>query len=229
MQHQLNNITTQCNDINFIINPIKCEGLYAIPRQRRRPIIFPDLQLEGRPLPLVHEAKLLGVYLNGQLTWDTHIDHLVAKANRSIFILFRARKFGFNIQSLHTLYQWYIRTGLEYAAPVWHSSLTQRDSDRLERIQKRCFRIILNQRYISYENALQQLDAASLDRRTDLTVRFGRGLLRSPTYRHWLPPTMAQVHGRATRHGQRLRTVICRTERYRKSTIPYIVRKLNEL
>ena len=230
MQTHLNHLTSACKDLDMITNALKCEGMYACPHQRRRPITLPDLQLNGTPLPLVHEVKLLGVYLNSLLTWDTHVKHLVKKANRCIFILIRARQFGFCTKTMQTLYQWYIRTGLEYAAPVWHSSLTQGDTLKLERIQKRCFRIILGPRYVTYENALRCLNTCTLaERREKLALRFGRSLLRSPTYRHWLPPTMGAVHGRATRHRGRLQVPLCRTERYRKSTIPYLTRKLNEL
>ena len=141
--------------------------------------------------------------------------------------MYRARHFGFSIRTMYTLYLWYIRTSLEYASPVWHSSITVQQTNRLERVQKRCLRIILGDGYIEYTNALRVLGCSTLEgRREQLTLRFGRNLLRSPTHRDMLPPTMRDVHGRNTRHHNRLREVRCRTERYRRSTIPYLVRKL---
>ena len=149
---------------------------------------------------------------------------------RTIFILYRAKKFGFTSSTMITLYNWYIRTGLEYAVPVWHPGLTEAQHQRIERVQKRCFRIILGAQYNSYEVALETLRASSLrDRRENLTLRFGRSLLRSEQHRAMLPPTLGEVHGRRTRNRNNLPIVRCRTERYRNSTIPYIVRKLNGL
>ena len=143
-------------------------------------------------------------------------------------ILHRAKKFRFNIKSLFTLYLWFVRTGLEYAAPVWHSSLTQDQSNRLERVQKRCFRIILGGEYTSYGDALTRLKCTSLqERRKMLSLRFGKSLLKSQFHRDLLPPTVGQVHGRNTRHRQRLQPIRCTKEFYRKSTIPYIVSLLN--
>ena len=117
---------------------------------------------------------------------------------------------------------------MEYAAPVWHPGLTQQQHQRLESIQKRCCRIILGAEYVSYASALQRLHLSSLyDGREMLTLRFGRSLLRSPDHRDMLPPTMGQLHGRNTRNSHKLRNIRAKTERYRKSTIPYIVRRLN--
>ena len=130
---------------------------------------------------------------------------------------------------MYTLYLWYIRTGLEYAAPVWHPGITAHQRSRLERVQKRSLRIILGFAYVSYEQALQVFNCTTLEaRREQLTLRFGRSLLRSTAHRHMLPPTLHAVHGRNTRHGHRLRNVQCVHERYRNSTIPYVVRKINE-
>ena len=190
--------------------------------------MFPDLHLDGTPLPVVHECVLLGVHLNDELTWDDHVQHMVSKASRSMSIMYRAKKFHFNTDTLLILYNWYIRTTLEYTAPTWHPGLTEAQHHRIERLQKRCFRIVLGAQYLTYENALQTLQACTLrERRESLTMRFGRSLLNSPQHRGLLPPTLGQVHGRNTRNRNNLPVIQCNTERYRCSTIPYIVRLLN--
>ena len=55
---------------------------------------------------------------------------------------------------------------MEQSATVWHSSLTEENSDDLERVQKSAVKIILGDGYIDYEKALIRLDMESLkDRR----------------------------------------------------------------
>ena len=83
------------------------------------------------------------------------MSEIIKKANKCIFILIQARKFRFSTASMVTLYQWYVRTSLEYAAPVWHPGLTEMQHAKLERIQKRCLRIILGAGYQTYEQALE--------------------------------------------------------------------------
>ena len=87
---------------------------------------------------------------------------------------------------------------------------------------------MLGRGYEGYYTALQSLRIKSLaQRREELALRFVRSLLRSPEHRGMLPPTLQQIHGRALRHSGRLQPVRCRTERYRKSAIPYMVNLLN--
>ena len=34
------------------------------------------LTIDGTEIPLVNNTKFLGVHLNNQITWTTHIDHI---------------------------------------------------------------------------------------------------------------------------------------------------------
>ena len=203
--------------------------MYGIPPKRRRPLVLPDLTIDGTPLPVVHQCKLLGVHLNSKLDWSTHVAEITKKAGKCLFILIQARKFGFSHASLITLYQWYVRTALEYAAPVWHPGLTEAQHAKIERVQKRCLRIILGAEYRTYEEALERLHLTTLRSRRDmLTLRLGQAMLRSEQYRGLFPPEMGQVHGRNTRHRRRLRPIRC-SARYKRTFVPYIVNIVNNL
>ena len=202
--------------------------MYGYPPKRRRPITLPDLKIDGTPLPVVNQCKLLGVHLNSGLNWNTHVAEITSKANRCIFILITARRFQFSLKSLVTLYIWYVRTALEYAAPVWHPGLTAVQHNKIELIQKRCLRIILGREYTHYEEALERLNLASLySRREMLTLRLARSMLRSQDHRDLFPPTMGDIHGRNSRHQRRLRAVQG-SARYKKTFIPYAVNLINQ-
>ncbi|KAK3868290.1 hypothetical protein Pcinc_026304 [Petrolisthes cinctipes] len=57
--------------------------------------------------------------------------------------------------------------------------------------------------------------------------KFGEGLLRNTRHRHLLPPD-APPPARATRHQNKLVPLRApRTDRYRKSAVPTLVRKIN--
>ena len=195
----------------------------------KRPIVLSDLHLCDVSLPVVQQCKLLGVHLSVEMNWNLHVSEIVKKANKCIFIIRRAKQFQFSLRTLVTLYQWYVRTTLEYAAPVWHPGLTERQHEQLERVQRRCARIMLGQQYRGYEDALEVLHLSTLrDRRQMLTLRLGRSILKSPDHRSLLPPSMAEVHGRATRHGNRLQVPARTTARYGNTFVPYVVNLLNE-
>ena len=68
---------------------------------------------------------------------------------------------------------------LEYCAPVWHGILTQRQSDKIEGIQKKALRIILRKRYVNYDNALEILNLKPLHlRRKNLCLKFVKKKLK---------------------------------------------------
>ena len=207
------------------MNPIKCANMIANPTTQN--IDTPPFMVNNVVLPTVSETKLLGVYINSNLKWDAHINYLIKKVRKCFFILYRAKQFRFSLKTMFTLYCWFIRTSLEYAVPVWHSSITRKQSERLERVQRRCMRIIYGLDYPGYEEALARLKTTTLEkRRIRLCHRFAKGLLKSQRHRTLLPQGFQ--HGHDTRGRNRLLpSVKCRTARYANSTIPYLVRLLN--
>ena len=73
-----------------------------------------------------------------------------------------------------------IRSVLELAVPAWHSGLTQKQSEDIERIQKTAFKIILGDSYYSYEIACTILESETLkSRREKLCLKFTRKDVKS--------------------------------------------------
>jgi len=75
---------------------------------------------------------------------------------------------------LDRFYTGVIRSVLEYAAPVWHSSLTTEQKDSLENVQKRAILIICGERFAhhtcSYQEFCCEVGSLSLaDRREGLS------------------------------------------------------------
>ena len=109
-QSSLDKTSNQCINVLITTNPLKCEILIVCPV--KRPIVFPNFDINGVHLPLVSEVKLLGVKINSSLNWNSHIDHILKKARKCFFILYRARQFRFSPVTMFTLYTWFIRTSL---------------------------------------------------------------------------------------------------------------------
>ena len=87
------------------------------------------------------------------------------------------------------VYITYIRSLLEQSSNVWHSGLTLQNENDLERVQKVALRLILKEKYKSYENALNILQLDTLkQRRTDISLTFARKCLKSKKMKHLFPP-----------------------------------------
>ena len=117
---------------------------------------------------------------------------------------------------------------MEQSAVVWHSSLTQRCKQKLERVQKSALRIILGDQYLNYKNALKVLKLQSLEeRRESLCLRFAKKCLQVEKFRSMFP-IKHQVHNMAKRGNEKYIVRRTLTERHKNSAIPHMQRLLNK-
>eukprot|EP00057_Strongylocentrotus_purpuratus_P014188 XP_011668662.1 PREDICTED: RNA-directed DNA polymerase from mobile element jockey-like [Strongylocentrotus purpuratus] len=206
-----------CLDNGLRINSSKCKSMRVSFSRTELPPLH--LELDDTTLQEVKELKLLGVILQHNLRWDSHVRDITGRASRKFYIIRALKRYRAPVEDLLTIYTCYIRPVLEYCVPVWNSSITSEQANDIERVQRRALRIIFHDRYHSYEHALQISGLQSLsDRREHLCLRFAESLYKH--FRDWLPEM--QSTNRRLRHSDRLRDFKCRTERLRHSTLPYL-------
>ena len=87
------------------------------------------------------------------------------------------------------MYHGYIRPVIEYADVIWYSSLTLKQSQTLESIQRRACKIMLAFEYVSYVNALEICDLNLLSvRRETHCLNFACSLLKSERNKMLIAP-----------------------------------------
>ena len=144
-------------------------------------------------------------------------------------ILRRISNFGASLSDLKTIYISYIRSILEQNCTVWHSGLSAEDSENIERVQKTSLKIILKDAYKSYENALQVLELESLfSRREILCYNFAKKCLKNPKMKHFFMLN-DKKHPMETRKKEKYKVNHAKTDRFKKSSIIYMQRLLNQL
>ena len=102
-----------------------------------RPYLY---ELCGVLLKTVLQERYLGVVISQSLSWSIHISQVRVKANQKIGFIKRNLK-GSPQELKRLAYITLVRSGMEYASPVWDPS-TSKDQDALERIQRRAARWI---------------------------------------------------------------------------------------
>ena len=208
------------------LNPTKCQALQIC--FMRDPPPHPGLKIGQSVLAFVSTAKVLGVWLQNDLKWDTQVNYMNKNAAKRLFMLCSLKRFGFNKSELVTVYKGYIRPLLEYSDVIWHSSLTSNQTHQLERVQERALRIILGTDYISYANALDVCDVDRLSaRREQHSLKFAQSLPQCSRTSKLLPPCRGEIHGRQLRNNAKLTQPRARTNRYACSPIPYYVELIN--
>ena len=142
-------------------------------------------------------------------------------------ILRRVSSFGAPIEDLKVIYVLFIRSLLEQSATVWHSSLTKENIEDLERVQKNALRIILQNKYKSYEKSLVKLGMERLeDRREKLCLNFAKKCIKNPKTAHMFPLNK-KAHNMKTRNPEKYQIQHALNDRLKCSPVIYMQNLLN--
>ena len=116
-------------------------------------------------LEMVEHAKMLGVTIWNNLTWSKHVDNIVNKAGKRVYMLYQLKRAGISQLDLVKIYVSVIRPVLEYACPVWSTNLPKYLLDAIEMIQKHVLRSIYPG--LHYDDILVLVSLQSLKKRRD--------------------------------------------------------------
>ena len=155
-----------------------------------------NIKIDDVTIKNVSKQKLLGVYIDENLTWSSHIDHLCSIVSSKISLLRQLPKYvPTNVQNLY--YQGYILPYIDYGSVVWGGA-SSTNIERLTKLQKRAARIILHADYdTSSHQMFKELRWLSVPDRLKynkavLTYRAVNNL--SPEYISKLLKPMSEVH-----------------------------------
>ena len=97
-----------------------------------------------------HSIRFLGLNIDQQLTWNTHINKLKSKISSSIFIINRVKK-QLPHEALKSIYLTLIHSHFIYGITAWGNSTT---TNKLYLLQKKALRLINNKAYASHTDPL---------------------------------------------------------------------------
>ena len=103
------------------------------------------MSIESENIEEKDQVKLLGTIITNDLKSDENTSELIKKANPRMCLLRAVLKCNPPISDLRSIYIQYIRSIIEQSCILWHSSLTQKNIEDIERLQKNAFRTILKE------------------------------------------------------------------------------------
>ena len=121
-------------------NPIKCVVLRISTKKKK--VLPTQYELHGHTLEVVDSSKYFGVTIKDDLSWGTHIQNTVSKANRTLGFLRRNMK-DCTKPVKDLTYKAMIRPTMEYSSTVWDPAL-QTHIATLEQVQRRAARYVCN-------------------------------------------------------------------------------------
>ena len=139
-------------------------------------------------------SKLLHLIINNTLTWNDHVDSLIEKAARKIYLLVQLKSAHVPAEDLIAYYCACIRSSLDYACPVFHFSLPQYLQSELESVQKRALACIFPR--MPYREALERACLTSIrEHHEDITKSLFRSISENQDSKlHHLIPEAYSPH-----------------------------------
>lgn len=139
MQEVIDEVVKWANNNKMELNPKKTKDMWIcfsnnIPEP-------PNLRCGIETIERVEIFKLLGVWQQSNLKWNTHVYQIVRKASKKLFHLRECRRSNLPVEIGLTTYISKIRPILEYASPVW-GGLPKYLEEEIEQIQTRSMKII---------------------------------------------------------------------------------------
>jgi hypothetical protein len=182
--------------------------------------ISTKLDISGHDIEIVNQFKLLGVTVTDNLKWDEYVDLICNKINQRLFFLRKLKRAKMSSGDLVAYYCTTIRPVVEYACAVWHSSLTEGQSEQLEQLQRRAIKTIFGAS-LDHEIACMifDLDPTLASRRESHTRRLFKQLCDNPCHclHHLLPEKRDPEILKRLRNAKTYEPPFARTTRFQKS------------
>ena len=164
-------------------------------------------------------AKLLGVTISSDLTWNTHVENIVAKAGKRVYMLYQLKRAGIGRHDLVTIYVSVIRHILEYACPAWQTNLNKHLTENIETVQKRVLKCIYPGNDYADILCLTNLPCLK-ERRDSLCKKYFQNIMETTHRLNYLLPCQ-RCNQYDVRRFNKYPLPEIRTNRYRNSLIPW--------
>ena len=141
IEHDLMTIQDWFNANKLTLNVTK--SVYVVFGDHNNSLKNVTLKIGNTQIPKVSNAKILGLWIDEKLTWNTHIDKILTKMRSRIGLL----KYSKNILTVHAkriLYFAQIYSVLTYGIVVWGTMINNSRSNDLQRVQDTCVKQLDN-------------------------------------------------------------------------------------
>ena len=105
--------------------------------------------------------KILGVHVDGNLSWNDHYQHVSKNVSLYLWLLCKIKTYLLQEHGL-LYYNSYIKPQFDYCSIIW-SNLSNFDVNKINKLQRMACKLILSNDYNSLNESLEQLDILSFD------------------------------------------------------------------
>ncbi len=104
-----------------------------------------DIKIEGNTINQVQSTKFVGIIIDDDLSWKSHVKHVSTKVAKGMGIIIKAKPY-INKTTLMDLYLAFVFPYITYCNIVWGSTFNTH-LDQLSVLQQQIVRILSNKAY----------------------------------------------------------------------------------
>ena len=145
LQKALIQLDTWCKCNGMIINSAKTKVMLIATAQKRGKLSDDSLDLLFKDVTLqtIFYDKILGVYVDNNLTLSFHINFITKKISSYLWLLSRIKEY-LSIENRVKFYKSYVRPHLDFCNIIWGNT-SQKNLMKIYRLQKRACRILFKE------------------------------------------------------------------------------------
>lgn len=136
LQNALLELVNWCELNRMQLNVGKC---YAVTFNRKKSPIIYNYNINGQQLSRKYTIKDLGIFLDHDLKFSSHIDYIISKGYQNLGFIERNSRHFKNPNTFKSLYCSIVRSSLEYCSPLWSPHYSTH-KENIEKIQKKFLR-----------------------------------------------------------------------------------------
>ena len=145
LNNDLKSVNTWLSSSKLTLNLTKTEFLIITSRQRRVYLSDnPSLTINNFPIEQVSSTKSLGVFIDENLSWNTHIETVCKKISLTLGLIKRIRDFV-PFYTLLNIFNGLVKPQFDYCSLVWDCCSTGL-AEKLQKLQNRAARILLSKK-----------------------------------------------------------------------------------
>lgn len=188
LQEALNKMNIWCKCNGMVINIDKTKLMLITTSQKRQRMASEDLNLKykNESLGTVSDEKVLGVFVDHNLSWSEHVKYLSKKINSRIWLLSRIKNF-LSLSHRVQFYKSYIQPHIDFCNIIWGNT-SEGNKNRIFRLQKRACRVILDYNVECISEAMHTLGIMSIYDR----IFFRKAKLMFKVYNRIAPAYIAE-------------------------------------
>lgn len=163
LQHALNLLRIWCQQNGMVLNTDKTKVMLITSRQKRLSLQNPALSLKysNIDIRMAPVDKILGVYVDENLLWNNHFQHISKKIASYLWLLSKIKSY-LSLEHRLMFYNAYMKPHLEYCCIVW-SNTSSGNLQKISKLQRRACKLILSHDYANIQEALERLNMLSFD------------------------------------------------------------------